>query len=106
MHTWKKVLRLLSPIPILFAVFLPYAFLRIIYILGWGYLAADEAGNLLHARDITLCVWVALGVAAIFLARYQSNRVIRYNSGLRALYMLGIAAASLGIMLLFDFFMI
>lgn len=106
MSSIEKILRLLSPVPLLFLVYLPYAFLRVIYALGWGYPAMDEAGNLLHARDITLCIWAVLAVVAIFLARYQSNRVITKRGGLRGLYMAGIAGVSLLFMYLFDLIMI
>ncbi len=107
--TFKKILRLLSPLPIFPLLYYPYGILNselIVDIFGCSCPIVDSDGNytqrLFNANDFTACFWFVVAVGTILLAFFQSKMVITKRPWLRILYFTGIAAMSFLFMFRFN----
>lgn len=99
--TIKKMLRLLSPLPIFPLLYYPYSILNselIVDVFGCSCPVIDADGNvkqrLFNANDFTACFWFVVAVGTILLAFFQSKKGITKRLWLRILYITGIAAVS------------
>ena len=105
----KKILRLLSPLPIFPLLYYPYSILNselIVDVFGCSCPVIDADGNMIqrwfNANDFTACFWFAVAVCTVLLAFFQSGKVIKERLWLRVLYITGVAAISFLLMYHFN----
>ena len=98
----KRIAVLLTPILLFAVLVIPYRFVNQYVIVDWlgcGCPVMDESGNMVtsnfNANDFTAWFWLFVSACVTVISGFLSKRISKEKIWLRALYIVGMLAASL-----------